>query len=119
MWFRLSAASMLLPLTLAGAALPAPSPGQTPPKPEAGPPPEQAVVPQPFGLRLKAPPAEQPLGEKIAQALKTRIEAAQPKMLCTMRTIPVDPAFDAAIRRNPPQDVTFLIKTIQPPCTTK
>jgi len=119
MWFRLSAASLLLPLALAGAALAAESPGQTPPKPQADPPPGQAVVPQPFGLRLTPPPAERRLGEKAAQALKAKVEAVQPKMLCTMRTIPVDPAFDAAIRRHPPQDVSFLIRTIQPPCATK
>ena len=119
MGFRLSVASVILALTVAAAALAAQSPGQTAPKPEAGPPPGQAAVPQPFGLRLKPPVAEQLLREKAAQALKARVEAAQPRMLCTMRTIPVDPAFDAAIRRHPPQDVAFTIRTIQPPCTTK
>src|SRR5262245_3622964 len=119
MWFRLSAASMLLALTLAGAALAAPSPGQTPPKPEAGPPAEQAAVPQPFGFRLKPPVAAQLLRDKAAQALKGRVEPAQRRMLCPMRTIPVDPAFDATIRKHPPQDVTFQIRTIHPPCTTR
>jgi hypothetical protein len=120
MQFRLSATGMAVSVALAGAALAAQPPGQTALRPEAGPPPPQAAVPQPFGMRLTPPPpAEQLLREKVARALKARTEAVQPKMLCVMPMIPVDPAFDAAIRRNPPQDTTFPIKKIQPPPCAK
>jgi hypothetical protein len=55
--------------------------------------------------------------QKAQELLKARLDAFRRNAPCAtvMPTIPADPAHDAAIRKNPPEDTKFTIKAVPPP----
>jgi hypothetical protein len=74
----------------------------------------------PYFSKLFAPPstpffkpASSPDGSPADQTLPAR---QMPRVVCGMTMIPVDPSFDANIRRPvPPSGPKFTIKTVKPP----
>jgi hypothetical protein len=56
-----------------------------------------------------------------AQALRPRVEptAQSPSVVCGMKVVPVNPRFDASIRRQAPTRPTPSIKTMTPSCKAR
>jgi hypothetical protein len=117
MRLRILATAVLACLAVAGAVATAQSARQTP-KPEAVSPLPQSAGPEPF-KPPSAPQTAQQLREKAARELLARVRLTLPRTVCPMQTVPADPELDAAIRKSPPPDTNFRIRTIPPPCATK
>ena len=67
------------------------------------------------GQRVTPPPTVAPFFQ--VQPLPRPNRPEPPRVVCGTTVVPVDPAFDAAIRRVPPDDVRLAKRTVPaPPC---
>jgi hypothetical protein len=120
---RMSPTAALITALMVGAsALPRVAAAQQHPSPSPAPAFAEMQSPQPFGnlfgrVRPDKPQAA-PLFTPPSRDMAKNGLAAQPSrtIVCGMKLVPADPAFDALIRRSVPENSpTFMMRTAPPP----
>ena len=117
-----STVALVFALMAGASALPRAAAAQQPPSPSPAPAFAQAKPVQPFGnlfgrVRPEKVPGTLLFAAPSRDALKQHL-GAQPSrtIVCGMKLVPADPAFDAAIRRAVPENgPTFMMRTAPPP----
>src|SRR5262245_9222335 len=78
-------------------------------------------APKTFTLRIPAPDGQRPataLNTEASRRLQAEIAKPRnpgtPTVVCGMTVLRADPAFDAGIRKAPPTDRVFPLRTVQP-----